>query len=219
MALAIFDLDNTLLNGDSDHAWGEFLVNKGIVDTEHYARCNNGFYQDYQQGCLDIDAYLNFCLEVLSLHPLHQLQQWRSQFIEEKIKPMLLPKAQALIEKHRNAGDTLLIITATNQFVTSPIAELLKIKHLLASEAELIDGLYTGKPIGIPCYQSGKISRLNIWLKHTSLNLKGSTFYSDSHNDLPLLEKVDHPVAIDPDPQLHQIATQRGWPIRSLRES
>ncbi|MBV1873284.1 MAG: HAD-IB family hydrolase [Gammaproteobacteria bacterium] len=219
MALAIFDLDNTLLNGDSDHAWGEFLVEKKIVDAEHYARSNNDFYRDYQQGSLDINAYLNFCLEVLSQHPLQQLQQWRSQFIEEKIKPMQLPRAHTLIEKHRSAGDTLLIITATNHFVTAPIAELLNINHLLASEAEFIDGAYTGKPTGIPCYQSGKISRLETWLKQTKLSLKNSTFYSDSHNDLPLLEKVDQPVAIDPDPQLHEIATARGWPVRSLRET
>ena len=219
MNLAIFDLDNTLIKGDSDHAWGEFLVERQIVDIEIYAKRNHEFYRDYQRGALDIDTYLNFCLQVLSQHPMQQLLAWRDQFINEKIKPLVLPKAEALIDEHRSAGDTLLIITATNRFVTEPIAALLKIDHLLASEVEQVNGRFTGKPAGIPCYQHGKILRLQEWLQGQGLTPSHSTFYSDSHNDLPLLKEVDAPVAIDPDPELRAYATEHGWPIRSLRHA
>lgn len=219
MNLAIFDLDNTLINGDSDHAWGEFLVEHSIVNRQEYALNNDQFYQDYTRGALDINAYLHFCLKVLAEHPLEQLLRWREQFIEEKIQPLVLPKARALIETHRNAGDTLLIITATNRFVTEPIAKLYGIDHLLASEAEMREGSYTGKPCGIPCYQEGKITRLNNWLKEQGLSFSQSTFYSDSHNDLPLLKQVNRPVAVDPDPQLLTFAAEHGWSICSLREA
>lgn len=219
MNLAIFDLDNTLIKGDSDHAWGEFLVERQIVDIEIYAKRNHEFYRDYQRGALDIDTYLNFCLQVLSQHPMQQLLAWRDQFIDEKIKPLVLPKAEALIDEHRSAGDTLLIITATNRFVTEPIAALLKIDHLLASEVEQVNGRFTGKPAGIPCYQHGKILRLQEWLQSQRLTPSHSTFYSDSHNDLPLLKEVDAPIAIDPDPELRAYATEHGWPIRSLRHA
>lgn len=217
MNLAIFDLDNTLIKGDSDHAWGEFLVKRQLVDVEYYAKRNHAFYADYLRGALDIEAYLNFCLQILSQHPKHQLLSWREEFIEEKIKPMLLPKAEELINAHRTAGDTLLIITATNRFVTEPIAELLNIEHLLASEVEEIDGVFTGKPCGIPCYQHGKIQRLDAWLAQQGFKPQRCAFYSDSHNDLPLLKQVDMPVAIDPDPVLRAHAAEHGWPIRSLR--
>lgn len=217
MNLAIFDLDNTLIKGDSDHAWGEFLVERQLVDAAYYAKRNHAFYADYLRGALDIEAYLNFCLQILSQHPKQQLLSWREEFIEEKIKPMLLPKAEELINAHRSAGDTLLIITATNRFVTEPIAELLNIEHLLASEVEEIDGVFTGKPSGIPCYQHGKIQRLDAWLTNQRLKPQRSTFYSDSHNDLPLLKQVDMPVAIDPDPVLRAYAAEHGWPIQSLR--
>jgi len=218
MNLAIFDLDNTLINGDSDHAWGEFLVERNIVDRQEYAHNNDKFYQDYKLGALDINAYLHFCLKVLAEHPLEQLLSWREQFLEEKIRPMLLPKAKTLIEEHRKEGDTLLIITATNRFVTEPIAQLHGIDNLLASDAEKRDGRYTGKPTGIPCYQDGKIT-LNQWLKQQELNFDQSVFYSDSHNDLPLLKLVEKPVAVDPDPQLLEYASKQGWSIRSLRNS
>jgi len=219
MNLAIFDLDNTLINGDSDHAWGEFLVERNIVDRQEYAHNNDKFYHDYKLGALDINAYLHFCLKVLTEHPLEQLLAWREQFLEEKIRPMLLPKAKALIEEHRKAGDTLLIITATNRFVTEPIAQLHGINNLLASEAEKRNGRYTGKPTGIPCYQDGKITRLNQWLKQQEHSFDQSVFYSDSHNDLPLLKLVEKPVAVDPDPQLLEYASKQGWSIRSLRNS
>lgn len=219
MNLAIFDLDNTLINGDSDHAWGEFLVERNIVNREEYAHNNDQFYRDYKLGALDINAYLNFCLKVLAEHPLKQLLTWREQFLEEKIRPMLLPKAKALIEEHRNAGDTLLIITATNRFVTEPIAQLYGIDNLLASEAEKRNGCYTGKPTGVPCYQDGKITRLNQWLKQKEHSFTHRIFYSDSHNDLPLLKLVEKPVAVDPDPQLLKYASEQGWSIRSLRNS
>lgn len=219
MNLAIFDLDNTLINGDSDHAWGEFLVERNIVDRQEYALNNDKFYNDYKLGALDINAYLHFCLKVLAEHPLKQLYAWREQFLEEKIRPMLLPKAKALIEEHRKAGDTLLIITATNRFVTEPIAQLHGIDNLLASDAEKRDGRYTGKPTGVPCYQDGKITRLNQWLKQQEHSFDQSVFYSDSHNDLPLLKLVEKPVAVDPDPQLLEYARKQGWSIRSLRNS
>ncbi len=219
MNLAIFDLDNTLINGDSDHAWGEFLVERNIVDRQEYAHNNDKFYRDYKLGALDINAYLHFCLKVLAEHPLEQLLAWREQFLEEKIRPMLLPKAKALIEEHRKEGDTLLIITATNRFVTEPIAQLHGIDNLLASEAEKRNGRYTGKPTGIPCYQDGKITRLNQWLKQQEHRFDQSVFYSDSHNDLPLLKLVEKPVAVDPDPQLREYASKQGWSIRSLRNA
>lgn len=217
MNLAIFDLDNTLIKGDSDHAWGEFLVERQLVDVDYYARRNHAFYADYLRGALDIQAYLNFCLQILSQHPKQQLLRWRAEFIQEKIKPLLLPKAEQLINSHRAAGDILLIITATNRFVTEPIAELLNIEHLLASEVEEQNGAYTGRPTGTPCYQEGKIQRLEDWLKNQGFSPRHSTFYSDSHNDLPLLKQVDAPVAIDPDPVLRAYASEHGWPIRSLR--
>ncbi len=216
--LAIFDLDNTLLNGDSDHNWGEFLVEQGIVDKTVYQQANDLFYQQYQQGTLDNDAFLAFVLKPLSEHPLEQLQQWHQQFMQEKVQQMLLPKAQALLQKHRDQGHLLLIITATNAFITRPIAQLLGVDAILATEPEMIDGRYTGKYTGTACFREGKVTRLNEWLKETGLSLKGSYFYSDSHNDLPLLQQVDHPVAVDADAILTEHAQQHGWQIISLRD-
>lgn len=218
MALAIFDLDNTLLQGDSDHAWGQFLVDKGLVDVAEYQRANDYFYQQYLQGGLDIHEYLTFALKPLSEHSLDELQQWHQDFMQEVIEPMILPAAEALIEKHRQQSDTLLIITATNGFVTQPIAKRLGIEHILASEPEFIDGRYTGKVAGTPCFQDGKVTRLEDWLNSRAIDMKGSYFYSDSHNDLPLLNRVDHPVAVDADDILHAHALQQGWPSISLRD-
>lgn len=218
MALAIFDLDNTLLQGDSDHAWGQFLVDKDLVDVAEYQRANDYFYQQYLQGGLDIHEYLAFALKPLSEHSLEELQQWHQDFMQEVIEPMILPAAEALIEKHRQQGDTLLIITATNGFVTHPIAERLGIEHILASEPEFIDDRYTGKVAGIPCFQEGKVTRLEDWLDSRAIDMKGSYFYSDSHNDLPLLNRVDYPVAVDADDILHAHALQQGWPSISLRD-
>jgi len=217
MALAIFDLDNTLLGGDSDYLWGEFLVENKLVDGPRYQQANQDFYDQYLAGTMDIFEFLAFQLKPLADNSLTDLYQWREQYLTEKIAPIMLPAAQALIAKHQQQGDTLLIITATNQFITAPIAEQLAIPHLIATEAEMIDGVYTGKVAGTPSYQQGKVSRLNKWLKEQGLTLEGSYFYSDSHNDLPLLKLVDHPIAVDADPKLQAIAKQHGWPLLSLR--
>ncbi len=217
MSLAIFDLDNTLIAVDSDYLWGQYLVERGVVDAEHYQQANERFYQDYKNGTLDIMAFLRFSLKPLSEHPLATLHAWRECFVEEKIRPILLQPAFALLDRHRQAGDTLLIITATNRFVTEPIAALLGVEHLLATEPELRDGRYTGRVAGIPCFQEGKVTHLEHWLDQTGHDLAGSFFYSDSHNDLPLLERVTHPVAVDADPALSQVAQERGWQHISLR--
>ncbi|MEO6697010.1 MAG: HAD family phosphatase [Gammaproteobacteria bacterium] len=217
MSLAIFDLDNTLLGGDSDYLWGKFLAEQGIVDAEHYQRENLRFYKEYQAGTLDIHSFLEFQLKPLTLHPLDVLHRWREQFLNEKIWPIVLPKAIALAERHRAQGDTLLIITATNRFITEPIAAHLQVPHLLASEGEIRDGRYTGKIKGTPCFREGKVTRLMEWLQIQKQTLEGSWFYSDSHNDIPLLEKVTHPVAVDPDAELARHAAAKGWPMISLR--
>lgn len=217
MALAIFDLDNTLLGGDSDYLWGQHLVELGAVDAETYAASNQKFYQDYVDGVLDNDAYLEFALRPLAEHAPDLLHGWRTRFIAEKIEPLILPAARELIAEHHRRGDTLLIITATNRFITEPIAEMLGIEHLLATELELLDGRYTGKTAGIPTFREGKITALHHWAAQHDVDLAGSWFYSDSHNDIPLLEQVEHPVAVDPDEALRLHAEQRGWPIISLR--
>jgi HAD superfamily hydrolase (TIGR01490 family) len=217
MTLAIFDLDNTLLGGDSDYLWGQFLVEQGLVDGEAYERENQCFYDDYEAGTLDIYEYQAFMLRPLTEYPLTEMLAWREQFIAEKIQPILLPRAVDLLERHRTAGDTLLIVTATNRFITEPIAELLDVPHLLATEPEFADGRYTGRSRGIPCFQRGKVERLSEWLDATGHDLADSWFYSDSHNDLPLLDQVTYPVAVDPDAILAAHARQRGWPIISLR--
>lgn len=217
MGLAIFDLDNTLLGGDSDYLWGQFLVEQGIVDGDHYERENERFYEEYKVGALDILEFLNFSLKPLSEHPMDQLLRWREQFMRKKIDAIILPRARALVEEHRAQGHHLLIITATNAFVTRPIAEAFGITDLLATEPEIRDGRYTGRVAGTPCFREGKVERLEQWLKSEGLNLAGSWFYSDSHNDLPLLELVTHPTAVDPDDTLAQHAEMKGWPILSLR--
>lgn len=219
MALAIFDLDNTLLGGDSDHAWGDYLVEKGIVDPEVYREANDRFYNQYEQGTLDILDYLAFALKPLTEHPLQKLHTLRDIFLKERIEPLMLPAAAELLSVHRESGDTLLIITATNRFVTEPIARLLGVEHLIATDPEMLDGRYTGRVAGIPSFQGGKVERLKHWLEETGQLLDGAWFYSDSHNDLPLLEAVAHPVAVDPDPILEATARARNWPIRSLRVS
>jgi len=215
--IAIFDLDNTLLGGDSDHLWGQFLIEKGIVDGDVYQRENDRFYQEYVDGTLNIHEFLSFSLQPLSSNPLSQLHEWRSEYLKEKIEPILLQDATALLQQHRDDSATLLIITATNRFITEPIAAMLGVEHLLATEPEIINNAYTGKIIDPPCFQHGKVERLEVWLKQTGLNLAESWFYSDSHNDLPLLERVTQPVAVDPDDTLLQHAEAKGWPIISLR--
>ncbi len=217
MTLAIFDLDNTLIAGDSDHLWGDWLVEKGIVDQQHYKDTNDQFYVDYQNGRLDIMAYLRFSLNVLAEHDMAQLHFWREQFLAEKLDAMWLPKAETLLQKHRDQGHTLMIITATNDFVTAPLAGRLGVDHLIATVAECKRERYTGNVAGIPSYRDGKVERLAEWLRANDETLAGSWFYSDSHNDLPLLRKVDNPVAVDPDATLDREAREQGWPVISLR--
>lgn len=217
MSLAIFDLDNTLLGGDSDYLWGRFLVEQGHVDGDYYDRENKRFYEEYEAGTLDIMEFLRFSLKPLSEHDMATLQQWHQRFMEEKIAPIMLPKARELIQKHRDAGDYLLIITATNLFVTAPIAEELGVDHILATDPAIVDGRYSGEVAGTPCFQQGKVTRLNEWLGSSNHNLEGSWFYSDSHNDIPLLEMVTNPVAVDADETLSDHAEARGWPQISLR--
>lgn len=217
MGLAIFDLDNTLLAGDSDYLWGQFLVEHGIVDAEHYERENLRYYREYQAGTLDIRHFLAFQLRPLAAHAMATLYRWRDQYLREKIEPIILPKAQALIEDHRRQGHTLLIISATNRFITGPIAERLGVANLLASEPAMHNGRYTGEVAGVPCFREGKVVRLESWLSESNLTLGESWFYSDSHNDIPLLEKVTHPTAVDPDPQLIEHAQRNHWPVISLR--
>jgi len=217
VSLAIFDLDNTLIADDSDFLWGQFLVDRGIVDRDHYEAANAKFYEDYKLGNLDIVEFLGFSLAPLAAHDPEQLYQWRDEFIETLIKPITLTAAHALVEQHRAAGDTLLVITATNRFVTEPIVKLYGIDNLLATTPEFKDGRYTGNFIDTPCFQAGKVKQLQDWLASTTEDLAGSCFYSDSHNDLPLLKLVDKPVAVDPDDKLRAAAEQAGWPIISLR--
>ena len=218
MALAIFDLDNTLIAGDSDHAWGEFLVKQGAVDAQQHKEQNDKFYEDYLAGELDIFAYITFSLSPLVQHDREAIHALRETFLEERIAPIMLPKAQALIQQHREQGDTILIITATNRFVTAPIADMLGVEHLIAIEVEEQDGRYTGNTFGTPSYKEGKITRLHEWLEVHPHDLSGAYFYSDSHNDLPLLKLVDKPVAVDPDETLRAYGEQHGWPIISLRD-
>ncbi|WP_324732261.1 histidinol-phosphatase [Pseudomonas paeninsulae] len=217
MRLALFDLDNTLLGGDSDHAWGDYLCERGILDGIAYKTRNDEFYQDYLAGRLDIADYLNFSLTILGRSEMAQLEQWHREFMRDCVEPMILAKGEALLEEHRGAGDKLLIITATNRFVTAPIAARLGVDTLLATECEMADGRYTGRTTDVPCFKQGKVTRLNRWLAETGFSLADSYFYSDSMNDLALLEQVTHPVVVDPDPNLRAEAEKRGWPIISLR--
>jgi len=219
VGLALFDLDNTLIAGDSDYLWGCFLVEQGIVDGKLYESENQRFYDLYKIGKLDIHEFHRFQLKILTQHSMETLEQWRSRYIEEKITPVLLTKAEALIEQHRQQQDTLVVITATNRFITGPIAELYNIQHLLATEPEIINGRYSGAITGVPCFQDGKVEQLERWLETRQLTLDDSWFYSDSHNDLPLLNRVSHPVAVDPDEILKQHASEHGWPVISLRDS
>ena len=218
MALAIFDLDNTLIGGDSDYLWGQFVCERGIVDAADFSDRNDQFYADYKAGRLDINAYLRFALSPLRGQPPEILDAWHRDFMASKIEPILLPKAERLIANHRDRGDDLLVITATNRFITEPIARALGVPDILACEPEVVDGLYTGEPTGTPSYKEGKVTRLHEWLDGRGISLEGAYFYSDSHNDLPLLEMVDKPVVVDPDDILLARARERGWPVISLRD-
>ena len=220
MDLVLFDLDNTLLCGDSDHGWAQFLIELGVLDGPRYAARNDAFYAQYQAGSLDIYAFLDFQLAPLAQYPRSQLDSWHARFMETRILPMITPAARALVARHLAEGSLCAVVTATNDFVTAPIAREFGIAHLVATRAGLRDGAYTGKPEGLPCFRAGKITRVEQWL--TSLDRSWdsfgrSHFYSDSHNDLPLLERVSHPVVVDGDAALRAVAFARGWQQISLR--
>lgn len=216
MNLAIFDLDHTLLDGDSDYCWGCFLADKGAVEAESYRRDNQRFFEEYCAGTLDIYEFLEFALQPLAAHPLPQLLAWREEFMKTRIEPIIRRKAEELIGWHRNRGDELLIITATNSFVTGPIAARLGIPNLLATDPETVNNRFTGKVAGIPCFQEGKVARYRQWLQQQGRNPAQTWFYSDSHNDVPLLELVMHPVAVDADAKLAAHAREKGWRQISL---
>ena len=217
MALAIFDLDNTLINGDSDHRWGEFLCAEGLVDPRSFRQENDRFYQDYQAGKLDIQAYLQFALRPLAGRTVGEVAELQQRFMKDYVEPMLLPAAFSLLDKHREQGDKLVIITASNTVITKPIAKRLGVSTLMGCDVEIKEGKFTGASVGIPSFREGKVARLTEWMSTNNYSLDGAWFYSDSHNDVPLLERVDNPVATDPDPQLAELARQRSWPIISLR--
>jgi len=217
MKLALFDLDNTLLAGDSDFEWAQFLIDRGVLDRKTYEGRNQAFYDQYKAGTLDIHEFLDFQLRPLSQHPRTVLDAWHAEYMKQRIVPMIRDSARALVEKHRD--EVCVIITATNSFVTAPIARAFGIEHLIATEPEVRNGEYTGGVSGTPCFREGKVECLEAWLAERGENIKNvlkSTFYSDSHNDLPLLQQVQHPVAVDPDTALRAHAEVHGWPVISL---
>ncbi len=216
MTLALFDLDHTLLQADSDHGWGDFLVNKGLVDAEQYTAANQHFYRQYQAGTLDIHEYAAFSFQFLQRTDRATLNALHQQYMEEFVRPRISQAARELVARHREQGHTLIIITATNSFVTRPIATELGISELIAIEPRMENGHFTTQIAGIPSFREGKVQRLYLWLENNTETLAGSYFYSDSHNDLPLLELVDHPIAVDPDNTLRAIAEERHWPVISL---
>lgn len=218
MALVLFDLDNTLIQGDSDHAWGEFLASQGAVDAHTYHRRNQEFFEDYMEGRLDAYAYLRFALQPLSSIPTEQLLKLRETFMRDVISEFELPKAKRLVKQHLAEGHRCVIITSTNRFVAEPIATSLGIADLICSEPEIKNGCYTGDFIGVPCYREGKIDCLADWMKGQDETMTNSWFYSDSHNDLPLLRQVAKPIAVDPDDKLREVANELDWRIISLRD-
>jgi HAD superfamily hydrolase (TIGR01490 family) len=219
--LVLFDLDNTLLGGDSDVEWGRFLIAKGVRDEATHRQKNEHFYAQYEAGTLDIEAFLAYQLEPLTRYPRAQLDSWREEFLERHIRPLILPKALALIAQHQDQGALCAIVTATNSYITGPIARALGVEHLIATIAAWDGERFTGKARGQPAFREGKILRVDAWLEslgHYWEGFASTRFYSDSHNDLPLLARCSHPVATDPDSRLRALAAQRGWPIIGLRE-
>ena len=220
MNLALFDLDNTILAGDSDYNWSRFLIQEGYLDGAIHAEKNEKFYADYKAGTLDIYAFVEFQFKPLARNPRTVLNQLLKKYVEEVIKPMITEKARALVKRHQDEGDLIIVITATNSFITKPIAELFGIVNLIGTDPEEKEGEFTGKVSGLPSFKEGKVTRLEAWLKNKKLSLASfekSYFYSDSHNDLPLMQKVTHPVAVDSDDVLSEYAKSKGWPQISLR--
>jgi HAD superfamily hydrolase (TIGR01490 family) len=220
MNLVLFDLDNTLLVGDSDFEWAQFLISKGVLDREVHEARNQQFYDDYKAGTLDIHAFLDFQLAPLSRHPRAELDAWHREFMATRIRPMIGAPARALVRRHVDDGSLCAVVTATNSFVTGPIAREFGIPHLVATVPAHDGGHFTGKPRGTPAFKAGKIERVEAWLESLGLwwgAFEESWFYSDSHNDLPLMSKVTHPVAVDPDDTLLNHARNAGWPVISLR--
>ena len=212
MKLALFDLDHTLLNTDSDHSWGEFLVNEGLVDPVRHRAMNDKFYEDYKAGQLDPIAYNEFVFEFLTQHDNTYLIELHEQFMHKVIRPQMRPEGFAAIEKHRAAGHALVGITATSDFITAPIFREFGINEIIATNAEVVEGKYTGKVINTPCYQKGKLTRLDQWL--AGRDVSESWAYSDSINDRFLLEYADHAIAVNPDDRLEALAKEQAWEIQ-----
>jgi len=220
MNLVLFDLDNTLLAGDSDFEWAQFLIAQGVLDQEVHAARNAEFYDQYRAGTLDIHEFLDFQLKPLSRHPRRELEAWRAEFMREHILPIITKQARQIVRDHLNNGALVAIVTATNSFVTAPIANEFGVAHLVATEPEEINGEFTGAVRGLPCFREGKIARVDAWLAqlgHAWDDFEETTFYSDSLNDFPLLKRVRHPIAVDPDRVLEEYAREHGWPVLSLR--
>lgn len=218
--LALFDLDNTLLAGDSDFEWAQFLIGRGVLDRELHEARNRQFYEQYKAGTLDIHEFLDFQLKPLSRHARAELDAWHRDFMAQRIRPIMTPAAKALVQEHLARGDLCAVVTATNSFVTGPIAREFGIPHLIATVPAVEAGRFTGQPRGTPSFREGKILRVDAWLEALGLDWSSfarTYFYSDSHNDLPLMQKVSDPVAVDPDDTLRAHAEAAGWPVRSLR--
>ncbi len=216
MTLALFDLDHTLIDGDSEVLWGEFLGERGWVEPREYRREALRFFDLYKSGRLDMNEFLAFQLHFLSQHPMETLLALRAEFVRESVEPIVLPRALEVVADHRRRGHTTIIITASSRFVTEPLAELYGVDHLIATEPEIRAGRYTGRAAGVPSYAAGKVTRLEQWMAQHGGTWGGSWFYSDSHNDLPLLRRVENPVAVDPDPVLAAEAAERRWPVISF---
>jgi len=219
LELALFDLDNTLLSGDSDYEWAQFLIERGVLERAEYEAKNEHFFRQYNAGELDIHEFLEFQLAPLARYPREKLDEWHAEFMRTKIEPMIRAKGVELVRRHLGHGDLCAIVTSTNAFITAPIAREFGLEHLVATELEVRDGRFTGKPTGTPCFREGKITRVEEWLAGQGRILASFTaiwFYSDSQNDLPLLEYVTHPVAVDPDEVLRREAVKRGWQVISL---
>ncbi len=216
MTLALFDLDNTLLSDDSDYRWGQYLVEKKLIDSEEHTKKNKAFYQQYSEGVLDIHEFCAFSFEFLASKSMEELAVLHKDFMETQILASMSNKSKALIAQHKAMGHTLMVITATNSFVTRPIVTAFGIDNLIATEPKIENGRYTREIDGVPSFKEGKVTRLHAWLEKNNETLEDSYFYSDSHNDLPLLEIVTTPIAVDPDPKLRAVAEDKGWDIISL---